>query len=85
MSEKNDLTYIVFLNDKGYAEVTIKELLRSFDEDRKLFLMNYKGPRSFFTGRVDPCVMNREEIDRAIDAYEHFKGGYIFPPKYLET
>jgi hypothetical protein len=47
MSEKNDFNYVVFLNDNGYAQVTIKELLRSFDEDRKLFLMDYKDPRSF--------------------------------------
>ena len=41
MSEKNNYYYFVFLDDKGQAVVGIDELLKSFDQDRNFFLMDY--------------------------------------------
>ena len=85
MSEKNNYYYFVFLDDKGQAVVGIDELLKSFDQDRNFFLMDYSNPRFVFTGQVEAHVETTEEIEGAIREREKYKGHFNYPPNYLEN
>ncbi len=85
MSEKNDYYYFVFLDDKGQAEVSIDELLKSFDQDRNFFLMDYSNPRFAFTGQVEAHVKTSKEIEGVMREYEKYKRHFNFPPNYLEN
>ena len=66
MNQKNDYHYITFVNGEGRVEIGESELLKTFDETRNLFLMDYKDPREHFTGRIEAHVLDKTEIAVAI-------------------
>jgi hypothetical protein len=84
MSRKNDYIYTAFLDSEGVANVPVNELLRSFSEDQKLFLMDFCDPREFFTGHIEAHVLSKEEIEKSISAIDTFKH-YDYPSNHLEN
>jgi len=85
MSRKNDFYYRLYLDEDGQAQVERDELLRAFDEDRNMFLMDYAEPRAFFSGEIEAHVLTKEEIEAAIRAYDTFKIHWDYPPDYLSN
>gem|GEM_PF-6809997 len=85
MSRKNPYDYIVFLDEHGTANATKDELLRSFDEDRKLFGMDYCDPRQFLTGQIEAHLLSGEEVQGTLRAYDKFKSHYAYPADYLDN
>ncbi len=91
MRKKNDYYYSVFLDETGCAEIKMDELLSSFDQDRHLFLMDYKDPRTEFTGVIEPHVLTKEEIAAQLRGHEQDKkipkyiNQLVFPPRYWEN
>jgi hypothetical protein len=84
MRRKNDFNYTVFLDETGAADVSAAELLKTFDEDRAAFLMDYVDPRTNFTGQVKARVLTDAELRRAVGALEMFRGKIPFPDGYEE-
>ena len=84
MSKKNDYFFTAFLDERGKAEISKTELLRSFDADRNLFLMDYIDPRAAFTGQITAHVLNKAEITKSINARGMFKK-YPYPENYFEN
>ena len=84
MLQKNDFDFIVFLDDSGKAEISRDDLLRSFDRDRNLFLMDFCDPRQVFTGQIEAWVATTDEIEGAIKSYELYKKHISYPPDCLE-
>jgi hypothetical protein len=82
MHSKNSFDYTVFLNHEGRATVSAEELLRTFDEDRSMFIMDYDDPRLGFTGRITAKVLSTSELHSAVDALETFRGKCSFPVGY---
>ena len=70
MSVKNDFHYLAFLNADGLAEVTAAQLLKSFEQDLAMFLMDYASPHGAFSGRVTANVMDTRALWGAIAAFE---------------
>jgi hypothetical protein len=82
MSKKNDFYYVIFVDANGNAKVSAEELLRQFDETRSMFLMDYVDPRSSFDGRITAEVLSDLDLQRAIAAFELFRGTVAFPKDY---
>ncbi len=82
MHSKNNFDYMVFLNDDGFATVSAEELLRTFDEDRSMFIMDYDDPRLAFNGRITAKVLSTSELHSALEALETFRGKCSFPVGY---
>jgi hypothetical protein len=82
MRRKNSFTYTVFLDSRGAAEISDRDLLTTFDEDVRTFLMDYVDPRSHFTGRITATVMSDRELQQAVEAFEMFRGHLSFPARY---
>ncbi|SRR6266478_7259488 len=83
MKKKNDFYYTVFLDERGEARVEENELLRSFDQDRNLFLMDYVDPRTMFNGQIEARILTRKEIETTIREHETYKLHVSYPPDYL--
>jgi hypothetical protein len=82
MWRKNHFTYTVFLGPDGVIELVGSDLLRSFDEDRALFLMDYDDPRSAFTGRIIAKVLTTSELERAVETFEVYRKYVSYPEGY---
>ena len=85
MVQKNDYSFIIFLNSEGRVEVTKDELLKEFDRTANFFQMDYANARGGFTGTIETQVLNKEEIEAAIHAYERFEKHLDYPPEYLSN
>ena len=84
-SRKNHFHYTLFVDRDGFAEVSAEELLRTFDEDRSIFMMDYDDPRLVFTGRITATVMSTCELERALGAFDLYRGGFSFPIGYEDN
>ena len=84
MREKNAFSYLVFLDSHGDAEISGEELLRAFDEERNIFIMDYIDPRIGYTGKMDCRMLDPNELQRALDAFQMFRGKMSFPANYEE-
>jgi hypothetical protein len=82
---KNHFYYPLFVNRDGFAEVSGDELLRTFDETRSMFMMDYDDPRLVFTGRITAVVLSNTDLERALDALDLFRGKCSFPTGYEEN
>lgn len=82
MSRKNHFTYMVFVGPDGIAKVTGADLLQSFDDERRTFLMDYVDPRSAFTGRIVAKVPTTRELEGAIKAFEMYREHLSYPEGY---
>lgn len=82
MSKKNNFSYTTFVGEDGIARVSGEELLKTFDETRFLFLMDYVEPRSNFTGSITARVLSNSDLLRAIRAFERFHGKVQVPTDY---
>ncbi len=80
--KKNDFTYTIFLNDTGRAELLGKELLRCFDRERELFLMDYEDPRTAWDGRILAHAMSGVEISSALGAFAMYRSVVEYPDGY---
>lgn len=85
MARKNAFHYTAFLGENGAAEIGREELLRAFNEDRKLFIMDYGEPNSDFAGDITGHILTTDEIERRIEGYAKFSKNYQFPSKYLDN
>ncbi len=85
MGKKNNFGYTVFVDAGGIARIHIEEFLRTFDETRFLFLMDYVDPRSNFTGRVTAKVLSMSDLQRALRAFQAFDGKVPFPADYRKN
>ena len=84
MSEKNDYSFIVFLDAEGRKEVGQDELLREFDQTANAFLMDYVNARAVFTGTIEAHVLTQEELESAMRAYDMFNAQLDYAPDYLD-
>lgn len=66
MARKNDYYYIAFLGPDGYVEIPDDELIRSFEAERKFFIMDYVHVRAAFTGRITAEVCRTQDVKRAL-------------------
>lgn len=82
MNYKNDFYYPLFLGQGGTAEVTVEELLRYFEVERSLALMDYVDPQAGFTGKVTAAVMSDDELQRAVEASKLFGRYAPYPNGY---
>lgn len=80
--QKNDFSYLVFLNASGHAELTGEELLRCFDRERELFLMDYEDPRTAWDGRILAHAMSGAEISSALSAFALYHHAVEYPDGY---
>jgi hypothetical protein len=83
-SIKNDFDYIAFVDSTGRAELHGDELLRSFDEDRDFFIMDYADPRFVFTGQITAEVLSTVALEGAVDVLRQFTS-YSFPKDYKKN
>jgi hypothetical protein len=81
-SKKNNFNYILFVDSNGRAEASGNELLRTFDEDRQMFLMDYEDPRLVFTGNISAKVLSKGEIDQAVSALSIYRTVCKYPANY---
>ena len=58
-------------------------MLEQCDLERQLFLMDYDHPEGSFTGNLVVRIAALKDVQRAIAAYEMFKGVTHFPVNYL--
>jgi len=84
MKNKNNFTYTVFLDPYGTAMISSDELLKNFNEDRKMFLSDYTDPMTNFTGKITANVMNEADLNNAMKAFCVFKNKCSFPAGYME-
>jgi hypothetical protein len=82
MSRKNAYSYIVFVGATGVASVSGDELLRWFDQELDMFMMDYVDARTHFTGSITARVLSNEELARAIDASNLFERYRQYPQGY---
>jgi hypothetical protein len=80
--QKNDFSYTVFLNESGRAELTGEEILRCFDRERQVFLMDYEDPRTAWDGRVLAHAMSRDELSSALSAFNLYRDVVEYPDGY---
>lgn len=85
MKRKNDYNLIVFLDRRGRAEVSRKELLRSVREDGAAFPMDYVGLASAYGGRLTARVLGAGGVDRALQAHSMFKEMCRYPAGYRKA
>jgi hypothetical protein len=83
MVEKNDYSFIVFLDAGGRKEVSQAELLREFERTATFSPMDYVNAQGGFTGVIDAKVMSKEEIEGALGTHEMFKKDWKYPPDYF--
>jgi Domain of unknown function (DUF6881) len=83
-NRKNHFYYPLFVDRDGFAEVSGEELLRTFDEERSMFIMDYDDPRLVFTGRITAEVQSNADLEGALGAIEIFRGECSFPEGYEE-
>jgi len=82
MRSKNDFHFMVFLAANGVAEVSGEELLKTFDEERTAFLMDYVDPRTNFAGRITPRVLEPKDLENALKAFKMYRRHLIYPDNY---
>jgi hypothetical protein len=85
MFKKNDFYYVAFTDAEGNCKVSGEELLRHFDTARALFLMDYIDPRSSFDGNITAEVLIDSGLERAVAAFELFRGKTQFPENYEQN
>jgi hypothetical protein len=81
-NKKNDFHFTLFVDSNGFAKVTGEELLRTFDEDRAMFIMDYQDPRLVFTGNITTKVLSNSELARSLSALDIYRGMCSFPTGY---
>ena len=84
MKSKNDFSYIVFLDSNGIAEVFREDILKHFDEQRNVFIMDYIDPRIGFTGEMSAHILSSSELKGALSAFQMFRDKLWYPSKYEE-
>jgi hypothetical protein len=82
MHRKNHFHYVVFLDADGAAEVSGQQLLRFFDDERALFIMDYGDPRAEFTGLVTARALGVQDLAKAIEALKMYQGYVAYPANY---
>ena len=91
MRQKSDYYYTVFLNSDGEAYVFQSELLEKFDQDRRIFGMDYSDPFTSFTNQIEPHILTKEEIEKMLTGHEsdkkikRYSKGLIFPDGYWKN
>lgn len=84
MRAKNDFSFTAFLDSSGIAVIAGTELSKKFAEDRNLFLMDYSNAEVDFTGEITVHLMGREEIAKALEAYDIYSPSMPYPEGYKE-
>lgn len=85
MSKKNDFSYTIFVGNDGLAEISAEELLTKFDATSSFSLMDYADPRANFSGKITAEVLSNSDLQRAIEAFEMFRGYFKFPADYEQN
>ncbi len=76
MSEKNHFNYTVFVGSESVADVSGVELLRSFDDTRNIYIMDYNDPRLCFTGKIKGKILSHSDLKKKLEMYERFVDVY---------
>ena len=84
MRVKNDFSFTAFLGSTGEAVISGAELSKKFAEDSNLFLMDYGNAEVAFTGQITAHLMGREEIHKALEAYEMYSPSMPYPEGYKD-
>ena len=69
-------------NEQGILLVTGAELLRAANVDRNFALMDYGDPESEWSGEVSVEPVGLATADRAMSAYQRFRGVIEYPDGY---
>jgi len=84
-SKKNPFSSLFGPADRGgRLSVTRGQLLDESLKTLALFPMDYTHPEVDWTGRIAIRVANRNDIDRALNAFRLYRGGYGYPAGYDE-
>ena len=84
MKVKNDYNVIGFLVEDSTVLLTSKQLKREFDEELNCFLMDYANADSAFTGEIVARILNRKEVQKALEAYEMYSPSMPYPEGYKD-
>lgn len=71
-------------NQQGRAAITYEEIQRQADSQLKLALMDFDPIDKAFSGSISVKVMNYNDIQNAIRAYDLFKSVGWYPDQYHE-
>lgn len=81
---KNNYSLILGPTDaSGKASITKKELINNANEIFEIALMDYVSLEQSYTGKVKLEVMNKTDIESAINAYEIY-GSENYPEDYID-
>jgi len=83
MEQKNDYALAFGPTDScGRIEIASKQLVDAATEERRLFMMDYLDLEAGFTGSITLTVLDLASLDRAIAAWNMFRGVTPYPPGY---
>jgi hypothetical protein len=72
-------------DQEGQASLTYEELKRRADSQLELGLMDFDPIDKAFSGEISVKVMNYDDIQKAIIAYDLFESVGCFPANYREN
>ena len=70
---------------EGQLLITRDDLLLEADKDKRFFIMDYGHPEADFAGEIVVSPLNRDALQRAVEAYDLYKDAWSYPPDYLEN
>jgi hypothetical protein len=86
VTHKNAYSFIFGpTNDEGVAELSKSEIIESADKELELAMMDFNPLEGAFNGIITLRPMSREDIERAIDAYDFYKESAEYPKGYRQT
>ena len=85
-SRKNDFSLGFGRTDaQGQLVITRDDLLREAENDKRFFIMDYGDPEADFSGELVVSPLNRDALQRAVDAYDLYHEVWAYSPTYLEN
>lgn len=72
-------------DEEGMLQISRAQLLREAEKERRLFVMDYGHPEADFAGEISVRALSREDLQRAIVAYDLYQGVSPYAPEYAEN
>lgn len=80
MRRKNDFeAWVNPTNSKGESRITWNEIMSQVREEIKIAQMDYGHLEADFAGEVIATPVNRNDIERALEAYDLYRGATKYP------
>lgn len=71
-------------NSLGEIAITRAQVLAEAEKNRRMFLMDYGHPEEDWTGHIEIEPMNVEDVQKALQAHELFKGAFKYPEDFQQ-